>query len=154
MCHKRYVLGCLNFWDEACWFLSLRVFGQLSSPLLLFPQRFGRYSASNNTGILTTYTRLWLTESEQATPVVSIKEVFRSSVKVPEFDKHLKKAGGHIGLNVVEIIITIKTIVRYVFFFFNEEIHYLLRSITPEIIHKRHFSAWKLILCLILWRCW
>ena len=37
-------------------------------------------------------------------------DVVRSSVKVPEFDKHLKKAGGHIGRNVVEI--TMKTIVR------------------------------------------
>ena len=46
---------------------------------------------------------LWLTESEQATPVDSIKDVVRSSVKVPEFDKHLKKAGGHIGQNVLEI---------------------------------------------------
>ena len=36
-------------------------------------------------------------------PVDSIKDVVRSSVKVPEFDKHLKKAGGHIGRNVVEI---------------------------------------------------
>ena len=36
----------------------------------------------------------------------------RSSVKVPEFDKHLKKAGGHIGRNVVEITIKMKTIVR------------------------------------------
>ena len=27
-------------------------------------------------------------------PVVSIKDVVRSSVKVPEFDKHMKKAGG------------------------------------------------------------
>ena len=54
------------------------------------------------------------TESEQATPVVSIKDVVQSSVKVPEFDKHLKKAGGRIGRNVVEITITIKmkTIVR------------------------------------------
>ena len=34
-----------------------------------------------------------LTESEQATTVDSIKDVFRSSVKVPEFDKDLKKAG-------------------------------------------------------------
>ena len=42
------------------------------------------------------------------------KDVVQSSVKVPEFDKHLKKAGGHIGRNVVEITITIKmkTIVR------------------------------------------
>ena len=39
---------------------------------------------------------------------------FRSSVKIPEFDKHLKKAGGYIGRNVVEITIAIKlkTIVR------------------------------------------
>ena len=53
----------------------------------------------------------WQTESEQATPVVSIKDVVRSSVKVPEFDKHLKKARGHIGQNVVEITIKMKAIV-------------------------------------------
>ena len=41
----------------------------------------------------------------------SIKGVVRNSVKVPEFDKHLKKAGGHIGRNVVEITIKMKTIV-------------------------------------------
>ena len=40
----------------------------------------------------------------------SIKDVVRSSVKVPKFDKHLKKAGGHIGRNVVEITLN-KTIV-------------------------------------------
>ena len=34
------------------------------------------------------------------------------SVKVPEFDKHLKKARGHIGQNVVEITIKMKTIVQ------------------------------------------
>ena len=51
-------------------------------------------------------------ESEQATPVVSIKDVVQSSVKVPEFDKHLKKAGGYIGRNVVEITVKMKTIVR------------------------------------------
>ena len=31
-------ISCLNFWDEIWWFLSLRVFGLLSSSLLLFPQ--------------------------------------------------------------------------------------------------------------------
>ena len=41
-----------------------------------------------------------------------IKDVVRSSEKVPEFDKHLKKAGGHIGRNVVEITIKMKTIVK------------------------------------------
>ena len=51
-------------------------------------------------------------ESEQVTPVNSVKDVVRSSVKVPEFEKHLKKAGGHIGRNVVEIKIKMKTIVR------------------------------------------
>ena len=35
-----------------------------------------------------------------------------SSVKVPEIDKHLKKAGVHIDRNVVEITIKMKTIVR------------------------------------------
>ena len=55
---------------------------------------------------------LEITESEQMTPVDSIKDVVRSSMKVPEFDKHLKKAGGHIGRNDVEITITMKTIVR------------------------------------------
>ena len=36
--------------------------------------------ASNNTGILSTYIRLWLTESEQATPMDQIKDVVQSSV--------------------------------------------------------------------------
>ena len=45
-------------------------------------------------------------------PVDSIKDVIRSSVKVPKFDKHLKKAGGHTGRNVVEITIKMNTIVR------------------------------------------
>ena len=64
--------------------------------------------ASNNSGKLNTCTRLWLKESEQATPADSIKDVIRSSVKVLEFDKHLKKAGGHIGWNIVEMIIKMK----------------------------------------------
>ena len=51
-------------------------------------------------------------ESEQVTPVDSIKDVVRSSVTVPDFDRHLKKAVGHIGRNVVEITIKMKTIVQ------------------------------------------
>ena len=62
--------------------------------------------------ILNTYTQLWLIESEQVTPVDSIMDIVQSSVKVPEFSKHLKKAGGHIIRNVVEITIKMKTIVR------------------------------------------
>ena len=47
------------------------------------------------------YINIWQTESEQATPVDSIKDIVRSSVKVPKFDKHLKKARGYIGRNIV-----------------------------------------------------
>ena len=43
-------------------------------------------------------------ESEQATTVNSIKDEVRNSVKVPKFDKHLKRAGGHIGRNVREFL--------------------------------------------------
>ena len=42
----------------------------------------------------------------------SIKDVVRSSAKVSKFDKLLKKAGGHIDRNIVEITIKMKTIVR------------------------------------------
>ena len=42
-----------------------------------------------------------------------MKGVVRSSVSAPEFDKkHLKKAGGHIGRNVVNITVKMKSIVR------------------------------------------
>ena len=51
-------------------------------------------------------------ESEQATSVDSIKDIIQSSMKVSGFDEHLKKAGGHISWNVVEITIKMKTIVR------------------------------------------
>ena len=45
-------------------------------------------------------------------PVYSIKDVVPSSMKFPGFDKQLKKAGGYIDRNVVEITIKMKTIVR------------------------------------------
>ena len=50
-------------------------------------------------------------ETEQAISVDSIKDVVQSSMKVSEFDKQLKKAGGHISQNIVEITIKMKTIV-------------------------------------------
>ena len=40
----------------------------------------------------------------------STKDVVQSSVNVPEFD--LKTAGGHIGRNVVEKTLKMKTVVR------------------------------------------
>ena len=61
---------------------------------------------------LSTGTRLWLSDSEQVTSVDSIKDVVRSSMKVLEFEKHLKKTGGHIDWNVVEITTKMKTIAR------------------------------------------
>ena len=51
-------------------------------------------------------------ESEQTTPVDSIKDIVRSSMKIPEFNKHLKKARGYIGQNFVEITIKMKIIVQ------------------------------------------
>ena len=51
-------LSCLNFWDEA-WFLSLRVFGILSSSLLLFPQHFGRYVLRPSSGVCRTREPSW-----------------------------------------------------------------------------------------------
>ena len=63
----------------------------------------------------------------------SIKDVVRSSVKVPEFDKHLNKVGRHIGRNVVEITIKMKTIVRKPSMIKRE----LLRSLSDEYSWER-----------------
>ena len=92
---------------------NLKIKGKASKETIIWRLQVQPWlQASNNTEILNTCTRLWLTESKQATPVDSIKDVVRSFVKVPEFDKHLKKAGGDIDRNVVEITIKMKTIVR------------------------------------------
>ena len=48
---------------------------------------------------------------DSVSPMDLLKDVVRSSMKVPEFNKHLKKVGGHIGRNVVEIAIKMKTVV-------------------------------------------
>ena len=69
--------------------------------------------ASHNTGILNTWTRLWLARSEQANPVDKIKYRVRISVLGSEFDKkRLKKAGEHIGRSVVNITIKMKKNIR------------------------------------------
>ena len=44
-------ISCLNFWDEVWWFLSLRVFGLLSSSLLLFQQHFDWYVLQPSSGV-------------------------------------------------------------------------------------------------------
>ena len=76
-------------------------------------------------------------ESEQVTPVDSIKVTVRSSVKVPEFDKHLMKARGHIGRNIVEI--KMKTIVWKPLMIKITKLH--LRNLDKStLILKSHFS--------------
>ena len=52
-------ISCLNFWDEAWWFLSLRIFGLLSSSLLLFPQHFSRYVFRPSSGVCRTREPTW-----------------------------------------------------------------------------------------------
>ena len=52
---EQLVWSCLNFWDEAWWFLSLRVFVPLSSSLLLFPQHFSRYVLRPSSGVCQTW---------------------------------------------------------------------------------------------------
>ena len=44
--YNEILISCLNFWDEACWFLSLR-----GSSLLSFPQCFIRYVLWPSLGI-------------------------------------------------------------------------------------------------------
>ncbi len=65
-------------------------------------------------------------------PVDSLKDAVRSSVKVPEFDKHLKKAG-HIGRNVVEITIKMKAIVRKSFMIKINKLR--LRNLDKFLVH-------------------
>ena len=51
---NRVCTSCLSFWDEVWLFLSLRLFGLLSSLLLLFSKRFGRYVLRPSTGVFRT----------------------------------------------------------------------------------------------------
>ena len=67
---------------------------------------------------------------------------------VPEFDKHLKKAGRHIGRNVMEITIKMKTIVRKPLMIkkhqSRSEIESNLHSTVKEgLYHCKHFMAYK-----------
>ncbi len=73
----------------------------------------------------------------------SNKDVVRNSVKVPDFDQHLKKAGGHIGRNVVEITTKMKTIVQkpLIINFFNEF----------ELLMGGMVNWFQVLLCLYLY---
>ena len=109
------LVNCLNFWDEAWWFLSLRVFGHLSSsycyivisttfrpicPPAFFRCLLNLHGTSN-------YILYWIHGGRLFWFCYR-----RWFPKPSEFDKHLKKVGGHVGRNIVEIIIKMKTIVR------------------------------------------
>ena len=91
--------------------ISIRILASKET-IILTLQVQSWLQTSKNTEILNTCTRLWLTESEQTTSVDSIKGVVRCSVKVLEFEEHLKKAGWHISRNVLEITIKMKTMVQ------------------------------------------
>ena len=77
--------SCLNFWDEAWWFLSLRVFGLLSSSLLLFPQRFSRYVLLPSSGVWSnwgTFMELRTTSFIESMGVVCSDSVSHNRVQV------------------------------------------------------------------------
>ena len=71
--------SCLNFWDEARWVLSLRVFRLLSSSLLLFLQRFGRYVLRSNSG---TFMELRTTSFIETTGVACSDSISHNRVQV------------------------------------------------------------------------
>ena len=94
-------------------FLSLSVFRLLFLSLLLFPQHFGWYVLQPSSGVCQTWEPSGNFElrpllNTRGSPVLIPLAITGTSVK---FDKHLKKAGGHIGWNVVEITMKMKTIV-------------------------------------------
>ena len=75
----------LNFWDEAWWFLSLRVFGLLSSSLLLFPQRFSQYVLQPFSDVCRTretFTELQTTSFIESTGVACSDSVSHNRVQV------------------------------------------------------------------------
>ena len=77
----RLDISCLNFWDEAWWFLSLRVFGLLSSSLLLFWLKCLStfFRCLSNPG---TYTELWTMSFIESTGVACSDSVSHNWVQV------------------------------------------------------------------------
>ena len=93
--YVRLYVSCLNFWDEACWFLSLRVFGLLSSSLLLFPQRFGRYVLRPSSGVWdfnTFYFRCFLSLSNLCDIIHVQKFILNNATYQNHFFKTFKVA--------------------------------------------------------------
>ena len=114
------------------------VFGLLSSSLLLFPQRFGRYVIRPSSGVCRTREPSQNFELRPLlNPRKSIKHVVRSFVKISEFDKHLKKAGGHIGRDVVEIAIKMKTIVKKPLMIKKKKYHIIINTIREYVLFQK-----------------
>ena len=75
----------LEYIDIFSWFLSLRVFGLLSSSLLLFPQRFSRYILWPSSGVCRTrgtYTELGTTSFIESTGVTCSDSISHNRVQV------------------------------------------------------------------------
>ena len=90
-------ISCQHFWDEAWRFFFIKGFRTIVFIFVVISTTFRPI-------FLPTFFRC-LSNSG------TFMELRTTSVKVPEFYKHLKKAGGHMGRNVVEITIKMKTIV-------------------------------------------
>ena len=73
---KHWITRCLKFWDEAGWFLSLRVFGLLSSSLLLFPKRCRNNNKDEDNSPKTINDKNWITPSEKIAPIDCHRRVF------------------------------------------------------------------------------
>ena len=95
--------SCVNFWDEACWFLSLRVFGLLFSALLLFQQRFGRYVIQRSSGVC---------RNQEPSRNFELLPLLNYCGFNKGRGSKFREGSRHIGRNVVEITIKMKTIVR------------------------------------------
>ena len=74
-------IGCLNFWEEAWWFLSLRVSGLLSSSLLLFLQCFGWYVLRASSGVCRTQEPSWNFEVVEVTMKTIVREPLMMKIK-------------------------------------------------------------------------
>ena len=97
-------------------------------------------------------------------PMDSIKDLVQRSVKVPEFNKYLKKAGGHISWNIMEITIKMKTIVwkplmikeKFVILLCIIDFHFYIIAIKRDLVSLLRFpfhSHVYVFSCVILQIC-
>ena len=137
----------LYFWDKARWFLSLRVFGLLSSSLLLFPQCFGRYDLQPSSGVCRTREPEWFKFSLWfpifPVPFPSPWELYQvhELQQVSQSPSHILEFFKFSGKVLVFVYL-------FDFFFFSPYCYYYLS--VSKIIHFLHliwslFKLWKTI---------